>query len=633
MKRLPVVPLVAAFLLACGQPSSKPSKEDKNDSASDDPGGQSSPVSPLGLLGSLMSAQSSGPGPYEAPTESEDFSDDADHLAILELEGPIVERKSFSLFGGMSGTELFAVTQKLKELANDEHATALVLRVGSLPIDITIAEELRLAIERFKSAGEDGDRSVYCHITSAAAASYYVVSACDEIALAPTGMVQISGPAAMPIHVKGLLDKLGIRADFVHIGAYKGAAEPLTRDRPSPEMRETLQGILDDTYAVMAEGIAKGRGLDEDKAKALIDQALFQGEAAVEADLVDEIAVFGAFRDRVADGKPWTVVPITERKPADFSQLMALLGMEPPTRSDDPHIAVVYAVGSVVDGKGGGIAGARERIASRTLSTALLALAKAESVKAIVLRISSGGGSALASEIIWNAVETAKKSKPVIVSMGRVAASGGYYIAAGATKIYALDTTLTGSIGVVGGKMVFDQALGKLGVGVFPMGRGERALMWSPARMWSDGEREAVKELMAQVYATFTTRVATGRELEPAAVEKIAQGRVWTGRDAKVHGLVDEIGGLSAALAEARKLADVPEDTPLEVYPPKPTLMDMLQSVGGSGPLGASASIAAIADHLGPRWAHVARRLLAQAAMLRESHVLTATFLPAALAR
>lgn len=626
MKRLPVLSFAAMVVIGCSQPATKSSPDNDKPAQKDD--GQ---ASPLGLLGSLMSARANGPGPYDALTESAGFSASANHLAIVELSGPVVERASFSLLGGNSGTELFDVTQRFTELAADPHVTGLLLRVGELSMDITMGEELRESIERFKASGPTGHRSVTCHATTAAQAAYYVLTACDKLALAPTGMVQIPGPAAMPVHVKGLMDKLGIRADFVHIGAYKGAAEPLTRDAPSPEMRETLQAILDESYSVLAAGIAGGRGLADADARARIDRALFQGQEAVSAGLVDEIATFGAFRDEVAKGQPWNVVPISEEQPTDLSALMEMLGMEPKERSADPHVAVVYAVGSVVDGDGGGIPGARKHIASRTLSTTILALARASSVKAIVLRINSGGGSALASEIIWHAIDTAKKSKPVIVSMGRVAASGGYYIASGATKIYALNTTLTGSIGVIGGKIVFDKAPAKLGVGVFPMGVGKRALLWSPVRMWTASEREAVRKLMAGVYDTFVGRVAAGRHLDRTAVLEIAQGRVWTGRAAKKNGLVDEIGGLDAAIAEARKLAKVGVDVPLEVYPPKPTLLDLLQSFGDGGPFGAATSIAAIAGRLGPEWARVASELLAGAAMARQSHVMTATFLPTAL--
>jgi len=255
----------------------------------------------------------------------------------------------------------------------------------------------------------------------------------------------------------------------------------------------------------------------------------------------------------------------------------------------------VYALGSIVDGNGDGVLGARTEIASHTLVAALRALAADDTVKAVVLRIDSGGGSAQASELIWRAVAALKAKKPVIVSMSDVAASGGYYIASGATRIFALDDTLTGSIGVVGGKLAVRGALTRLGVHTFPLGRGKRATMMSSLGPWSDDERGAVRSAMESVYRTFVGRVAAGRGKPAEEIEKIAQGRVWTGARARELGLVDEIGGLDAALAEARKLAGLDAATGLEVYPPAPTLRDLVVGLGdvhaplGLGSLGALA--------------------------------------------
>jgi protease-4 len=197
-----------------------------------------------------------------------------------------------------------------------------------------------------------------------------------------------------------------------------------------------------------------------------------------------------------------------------------------------------------------------------------------------VLRIDSGGGSAQASELIWRAVDELKAQKPVIVSMSDVAASGGYYIACGATKIFALEDTLTGSIGVVGGKLALQGALARIGVNTFPVGRGKRATMTASLGPWTEDQRTAVRGTMEDVYRVFVGRVAEGRHKKPDDIQPIAQGRVWTGVKAKELGLVDEIGGLDAALAEARKLAKVDARTALEVYPPAPTLRDIVASFG-----------------------------------------------------
>jgi protease-4 len=394
----------------------------------------------------------------------------------------------------------------------------------------------------------------------------------------------------MPIHIKPLLDKLGIQADFLHVGAYKGAAEPLTLDAPSREADETLAAILDRRYQTMVDAIAGERKLPPDTVKALIDTALFPSDQARAAGLIDEVAAFEAFRDGGAHGAAWTQLELSpdRGKPLAAMQMaMRFLGVIPPDKPVGDHVAVVYALGTIIDGKGEGVLGAREQIASHTLVAALRALTADDSVKAVVLRIDSGGGSAQASVLIWRAVAELKAKKPVIVSMSDVAASGGYYIASGATKIFALDDTLTGSIGVVGGKLALRGALARLGVNTFPTGRGKRATMMASLGPWTEDERSAIRTSMEAVYRVFVGRVAAGRGKQLPEIEKIAQGRVWTGARARELGLVDEIGGLDAALAEARKLAKVDATTGLEIYPPAPSLRDVLAGFGQvQAPLG-----------------------------------------------
>jgi protease-4 len=294
---------------------------------------------------------------------------------------------------------------------------------------------------------------------------------------------------------------------------------------------------------------------------------------------------------------------------------------------DGDHVALVYAVGDVVDGDGGPLR-AREQIASRPLTAALRALAADDDVKAVVLRIDSPGGSALASEQIWHAVDALKQKKPVIVSMAGVAASGGYYIACGATKIYADRTTLTGSIGVVGGKLAIADALAGIGVRTFPRGRGKRALLFASLGAWSDDERAAVQQLMQGTYDTFVGRVASGRSRPRTAIEPLAQGRVWTGEAAVRSGLIDEIGGLTEALAEARKLGSVDADEALEVYPPTPSLLDLVHSIGDvSLPAGLDTALAGAAG-VDARTAAAVRAQVMRALRFRDAPVQTVAFLP-----
>jgi len=629
------VVLVAAIAMcvACG------GKKKKDKPAKDDPSahgivdlskrGGASPMS--GLLRGMMASAAGKPGPYEEPRSSKDYAAHKPYYAVLELAGSIVELKTFSLLGGSSGTQLRDITNRLDKLADNEKVIGLVVRAGELSTDLAVAEELRGALARFKTAYKR-KRTLVCHTEGLTNASYYVFSVCDRIALAPTGQITISGTAAMPLHLKGLLDKLGVRADFLHVGAFKGAAEPLTRDKPSDAMLKTLGAILDQSFATLVAGVASGRRLPADTVKKLIDTAVFQDKDAVTAKLVDSIQVFESFRDKSVAGIPWARVKLVKDGPKGIAALWEMLRPSPKARVSGPHVGVIYAVGGVEDGHGGGGVRGNSVIASRPISAAVRAMARDDDVKAIVIRISSGGGSALASEIIWNAVAEAKKKKPVVVSMGGVAASGGYYIAAAATKIFASANTLTGSIGVVGGKLAIGGAAAKLGVKAFPLKRGKRALLFSAFDAWTDDERKTVQAMMEGVYKIFVTRVAAGRGKAYDDIHKIAQGRVWTGAAALKNGLVDQLGGLDAAIAEARKLGKVPARADLEIYPSEPTLMDYISGLGVSSGIGvgvdAHAHLLRIAKQLGGDAAIEVERVLRQLIVLRKSRVLTTMFLP-----
>jgi len=623
-------------LLAC---KDSPSKLDHGGSSSSDPwaAGTSAGSGSGGLggvggsgfdwQGALERVQEAikTPGPYESPKKSTDFDETKPHWAVMGVAGDVLEREAFSLTGGGRGTELRHLANRLRELAKQTTLTGMILRVEDLSISLPDVVELRAAMNEFRATG----KQLRCHVESASNSTYLVLTACDMIGLAPLGDIAITGPSAMPIHVKGLLDKLGVQADFIHVGAYKGAAEPLTRDAPSREMEETLGAILDRRYDTMVDTIATARKIDPAAVKGLIDTALFPADQAKAAKLVDDVTTWEAFRDGVK--APWTKIEI---EPDDNNQLAAMmklarfLGAMPPERPTGDHVAVVYALGNIVDGDSDGVIGARQEIASHTLVAALRALAADDAVKAVVLRIDSGGGSAQASELIWTALEDLRAKKPVVVSMSDVAASGGYYIAAGATKIFAHADTLTGSIGVVGGRVAPGPALAKLGVTTFPMGRGKHATMMSSLSPWTPEEKALMQRHMEAVYTTFVSRVAQGRKLTPDKVQPLAQGRVWTGTKAKDLGLVDEIGGLDAAIAEARKLAKLDGLSELEIYPPSPTLRDVLAGWGAvHAPSGVSGALRELTT-LDPQIGGAATRMLALIESFRTTPLQAIAILP-----
>ena len=534
---------------------------------------ESSPLGSLGMMSMLMGGANSGPGPYEALEESEDFDSSAKHTVVVEVSGAIVELRSMSLTGGVVGTELRKLVDHLRGLASEDNVANLVLRFSSPGIGVALAEEFATELSTLRV--EFPKVRVLCHAESASNFGYLVMAACDELSLAPAGQVVLSGVAAVPMHMKGLLDKVGIEADFLHIGDYKGAAEPLTLERPSKQSNETTAMILDQAFATLTGGVALLRKLPKAEVDALLDTAFFDAEEAVEVKLVDRAEPYEAFLNRVSAGN-WRAAPISKDE-NPMQKLMELAGLKPKSRPSGERVALVYAVGNVVDGAQNGIGGATSEIASGTLVPALEALIRDDDVKAVVIRVSSPGGSALASDVIWQSVERLAKAKPVIVSMGSVAASGGYYISAGAKKIFALENTLTGSIGVVGGKLATAGGMAKLGISAFPVGRGKHSLVFASPKKWSASDRDLVRKSMQAVYDQFAARVRKGRG---EIADNLMQGRVWTGTKALEHKLVDGIGGLRLALAEAASLGGITDMDNLEVYPPEPTIIDMLGQFG-----------------------------------------------------
>lgn len=566
------------------------------------------------------------PGPYEAPERSADFDLAQPFWAVWNFGGDVVEKKTYSITGG-KGSELREIVSRFRELAKNDKLVGILLRVGSdLSISVPDLVELRLALAELKAAG----KQLSCFTENVDDAGYMMMTACGKIGIAPLGNVAILGPSATPIHLKPLLERFGVTADFLHVGAYKGAAEPLTRDAPSPEMQETLGAILDGRYATLVDVIAKDRKLDPAVVKGLIDVGLFASEKAKAAKLVDEVTSFEAFRDGVVGKTPWTEIELQKKGGGQVDTMLSVMrfiGAVPGERPTEPHVAVVYAIGDIENGGENGVVGAREKIAGDTLVAALRALSADANVKAVVLRIDSGGGSAQASELIWQAVEELNAKKPVVVSMSDVAASGGYYIASGADKIFAMPETLTGSIGVVGGRIALGPALAKQGVNAFPMGRGKNATMMSAMKTWTADEKAVIQQSMEEVYDVFVGRVAAGRKKQLEAVKAMAQGRVWTGAKAKELGLVDELGGLDDAIAEARKLGKVDANAALEIYPSTPTLRDFLAGYGAVHAPIAATALDAIAQ-VDPQTAQAVQRLLDLALSFRKTAIQTIAVIP-----
>ncbi len=480
---------------------------------------------------------------------------------------------------------LSTVVKRMDRAAEDASVAAVLVHIDNLQIGAGKVHELRSAIGRLRKAG----KPVFAEISGADRSEYLVASACEEIALAPCGSLIIPGVRAEVTFYKGLLDKLGLQFDLLQMGKYKGAAEPLTRTSLSPALRESLEKLVDDSYEEMIGLIAKDRKLEPAKVKELVDRGIFTAEAASKARLVDRLVYSDQLLDAIREklkADEVQVVAAQEKKQADmdfsgFSGVMKFmelaLGGKPAERtSRGKKIAVVYAVGPIVTSASSGSMFGDDVVSANVLVKALRQAVDDPKCMAIVLRIDSPGGSAVASDLIWR--EVVRSSKPVIASMGDVAGSGGYYIAMGARKIVAEPGTITGSIGVVGGKLVTGGLMGKVGVTTEVIGRGKNSGALSSAQPFTPDERKAWLALMEETYHQFVAKAAQGRKMPVKKLEELAQGRVYTGRMAAANGLVDSLGTLADAIAEAKKAAGLKPDEKVELWVlPKPkTIFEQL---------------------------------------------------------
>jgi protease-4 len=499
-------------------------------------------------------------------------------LALLTLKEELPESAAQLGPFGETQLDLREAINRLDKAAKDKSIAGIVLDVQNPMIGRGRVDELRGAIARFRAAG----KKAYAMMETAMPSDYLVACACDEIVMPETGVVLLPGIHAEATFYKGLLAKLGIEADFIHMGDYKGAAEPLMREKFSDPVRENLTSVIDGLYDDLVTTIVKDRPLSISQTREIIDTGLITAKRAKELGLIDRIAYVETLRDELAeayDADPLVFVQNYGQKKVDtdFSGSMGLFKllqtmMGGGTSSGDRRgkkIAVVYAVGPIMSGKSeSGLFG--QVMGSTTIVEALREANDDKQVAAIVLRIDSPGGSAIASDLIWN--QTQVIEKPIVASMGDVAGSGGYYIAMGADKIVATPATITGSIGVVGGKLAIRGLYDKIGITTETIERGKNSGLFGSSEKWSDSQREAVRAMMADIYDQFTAKAAQGRNMPVEQLRKLAGGRIYTGRQAKENGLVDRLGTLEDAIEEAKKLAGLEKDDDVKtVVLPKPT--------------------------------------------------------------
>ncbi len=540
------------------------------------PRGRRRAIALVGLVAALAAVGCEGRRRAETGQAPQPRSGPA--LVTIDLSGGVPEVPPSGMLGLSPKRQTFDEALRVVEKARkDSAAKGILVRFGSATMGLARAEELSAALARAKA-----DKPVFCHAEGFTNATYFAAArGCSKIYVAPAGEVETIGLAAQIVYFRKLLvDELKLSVEILQVGKFKGAEEPLTRDGPSEEARASLEGVLSDLRETWLEGFRTGRP----EAAKFVEEGPFGAAKAKERGLVDEVLYFDEARDKgraacqaVRDDVRFGAG--VHKGDGDLADVLRVLSGD----SASAPIALIRAAGSIRMSGEGGLFGDGSGISEKELGKLLLRVEKDERIKALVLRIDSPGGSALASDLLWHQLMRIRDKKPVVVSVGEMAASGGYYLASTGSVIVADATSIVGSIGVVGGKVGVGDALERFGVHAetFPAKRGDqgaatRAAYLSTFVRWDEPTRDRVRESMKGIYDLFLQRLAEGRRVPVEKITPSAEGQIFSGREAKTRGLVDELGGLGTALAKAKELAKLPEDAKLVILDSRPTLFELL---------------------------------------------------------
>jgi protease-4 len=515
-------------------------------------------------------------------------------LLELDLTQPLVEVEPDDPLGKLRShgkPRLSKVLRALHEAGSDRNVAGLIAKVGS-PLPLAIAEEIRDGVRAFGRSGKPAVAWSETYGESAnGSVSYFLATGFGEIWMQPSGEVGLIGVAAEITFLRGTLDKLGIEPQLEKRYEYKNAADRVMGTELTDAHREAMDRLAASAWEVIVDGIAEARGITADDVRVLADTSPLTAETAKQRGLVDRVG----YRDEV-------YADVLRRLPSGTTKLFAdrwtpsvrpakrvtkLAGAV--TRRTQPVIALVDGHGTIVTGRNRRSPVDGQQMGSDTVAAHFRAARKDPKVKAVVFRVDSGGGSYVASDTIWREVcVTRDAGLPVVVSMGTMAGSGGYFIACPADVIVAQPGTLTGSIGVFGGKPVITGLLDKVGLTSDSVERGSHSRMFSPRRGFTDDERATLNEWLDAVYDDFTGKVSQGRGMTREAVHEVARGRVWSGADAAGNGLVDTLGGLRDAVRIARERADLPDDAPLRPAVHVPALARLSTPKSSEDPRAAS---------------------------------------------
>jgi protease IV len=525
--------------------------------------------------------------PGEQSTPSDEAERAIPRLAELRLDEYVVPARAINLpFPGKTRT-VQDILDQLDEWSRDDRVGAVLMDVSFVPLSIADVQELRDGIAGIRSKG----KKVLAFLNGGSPTSYLVATAADEIVIPPSGSVAIPGIGAIFPFMKGYYQMVGLEYDVITAGKFKYPGF-LNRREPGPQFVEVYSSLLDSWIMDYKAMVATRPSIDVERAEQAINKALFNSTEALQWGLVDNLAYYDDYRDQILRREKMRRLPPRDTGLARVNSLQDLMGLvneqlqkaEEARRAVGPKIAVVHARGPIVDfNLGPGFAS--QLICRDDFIKVVEEVRRNRSIKAVVLRVDSPGGSGFASDMIWERLRELAKEKPLVVNMGRVAASGGYYIACPAHRIFAQSTTITGSIGVLG---VFQSAwslFNRMDYEFAEMKRGDRALLGSPHRTMSPEDRQMIQDYITDFYGIFIDRVATTRKMPAERVREIAEGRVYTGHDALKVGLIDEIGGLADAVASARKMANIPPSAEIKIvhYPRPSSLGEMLESFSAVG--------------------------------------------------
>ena len=492
---------------------------------------------------------------------------------LLEIGGDLEEHEPSGVLGQVfePPPTVRSIVDALRKAAVDTRVTSVVIRPTGNAALWGKVQEVREAIQAFKRS----KKPIVAYLEYGGDQQYYLASACDKVFLMPTASLDLTGMASYEVFLRGTLDKIGAQPDAIHVGDYKTASNTFTEHTFTPAHREMAESLNTDLYEQVIAGIAEGRQKTQADVRRLVDHGPYLPEDAVRAGLIDDLAYEDELDDKVQLGRG-RVNTLQQHQYRNVG--LHSLGL-----NRGPRIAVLYAVGLISTGRSSQDSPAGQVLGSETMVEYLRKVRADDSIRAVVLRIDSPGGSAIASDVIWREIMLTRERKPVIASMSDVAASGGYYIAMPAHAIVAQPATLTGSIGVVLIRFVIDGTLDKLGINLETVKQGQYADIFSPVRPFTPDERKRLGDLMQATYDAFVEKAAAGRNTTPERIDAIAQGRVWTGKQAKEIGLVDELGGLERALEIAKERAKIAKDAEVElvVFPPKKSLLEVVSEPFG----------------------------------------------------